>query len=350
MSKTWILALALGLAPLALQADVAAARAAFGRGQALEKAKNYPAAIQEYRAALAAEPRFAWAYKQLGNCYYYSGDKAQALRNYDAYLRVVKNDPNTQAFADRLRTQVPGGEAPEAAAATVAAAKGAGKTWRIAPTLGYHMLSFKDWNDLVKPANAPTDPNTTYPTVSSGLSLGVGFGYALGTALELGLDLDYYMVGTQSKSKSTFFESTTDYNFNLLWAGPQLSYAFARVAGGKLAFDAGLGLGFGILMGGSSGKSKSGTSESTSKATYSGSGVGFKARVGADWDFSPGFGLGLDLGYRILSVPKVEYSSTFTPSTGSPTTSSGTFKKAANEDLALDYSGLDMKLGFNIRF
>jgi hypothetical protein len=251
----------------------------------------------------------------------------------------VKNDPNTQAFADRLRTQVPGGEAPAAAGAAAATAvKGGGKKWRIAPTLGYHLLSFKDWNDIAKPANTPASPGTTYATVSSGFSLGAGFGYALSQALELGLDLDYYLVGAQAKSGTGAAASTTDYNFNLLWAGPQASYTFARVAGGKLGFDAGLGLGFGILMGSFNVKNPG----ASINGSISGSGLGFKAKLGADWDFSPGFGLGLDLGYRILSVPKVEVALN-----GG---NSFTFKKAGNTDLPLDYSGLDMKLGFNIRF
>jgi hypothetical protein len=210
------------------------------------------------------------------------------------------------------------------------------------------MLSFKDWNDLFK-TTGPTPPDTTYPTVSSGLSLGVALGYALNPALELGLDLDYFLVSTQSKSGTGASASTLDYNFNLLWLGPQVSYVFARVADGKLAIGGSLGLGFGMLMGSSSGK----FGTSTSKGTMSGSGIGFKLGLGMDYDFTPGFGLGLDLGYRILSIGKVDFTTTSTFG-GTSVTSSGTLEKTSpsgdKSNIPLDYSGLDIKLGFNFRF
>lgn len=330
-------------APQALHADAAKAKALFEQGLVLERAKDFKGAIAKYQAALAAEPRYAWAHRQIGTCQYQLGDKAAALRSYDAYLAVVKNDARTQAFADRLRQEL--GPSPSAPAA--AGADGDLRKWRLAPTLGFHTLSFKDWNESVTPANPVS--GSTYPTVSSGLSVGLGLGYALSQALELGLDLDYFLVGAQSKSSGTGSETTIDYNFNLLWLGPQARYTFARAAGGKLAWSAGLGLGYGMLMSGYEGKSTSPGSGSTFKGTLSGGGLGFKLGAGAQWAFSPGFSLGLDLGYRILSVAKVDVSGSST-SGGTTTTMDYTLKKAGNADMPLDYSGLDSKLGFHLRF
>lgn len=348
MRITWILlALSLGLSPLALRADVAAAKAAYDQGLALERAKDYQGAIAKYDAALAAEPRYAWANRQKGTCYYMLGKKADSLAAYDAYLAVVKNDAKTKAFADRLRKEVPAGAA--------ASAGGGGRKWRVAPTLGYTMLSFKDWNDAVKPTTtAPSTGTATYPTVSSGLTLGLGFGYSIKPALELGLDLDYFLVSAKSTYKDTGTDSSTDYGFNLLYLGPQVTYTFARVAGGKLGINGGLGLGMGTLMGSSSGKSTSGSFSSSSKGSYSGSGFGFKLKLGMDYAFTPGFGLGLDLGYRILSVSKVAANTSYTNAAGVTTEYSGTLQTFSStgspKDLPLDYSGIDLKLGANFRF
>jgi hypothetical protein len=84
-------------------AGQAEAKAAYMRGAALEKNKQYDQAITEYKASLAADSHYVYAHKGLGNCYYYKGDKAKAVEHYDAYLAVMPNDAGIKKFADSLR-------------------------------------------------------------------------------------------------------------------------------------------------------------------------------------------------------------------------------------------------------
>lgn len=87
-------------------ATLEGAKAAYLRGTALERAKDYKGAIAQYHQALAEDARYAYANKQMGNCYYYLGDKVQALANYDIWLNVKKDDEATRAFAERLRAEI----------------------------------------------------------------------------------------------------------------------------------------------------------------------------------------------------------------------------------------------------
>src|SRR5260221_2225934 len=68
------------------QATLEGAKAAFMRGLAKERAKDYQVAIAYYEDALKEYPSYIYANKQLGNCYYYVGDREKSLENFDAYL------------------------------------------------------------------------------------------------------------------------------------------------------------------------------------------------------------------------------------------------------------------------
>ena len=350
----WALVLVLTFLALPLHADLESAKAAYQRGAQLEQAKQYNAAITEYQSALAAEPRYAYAWKQIGNCRYYLGDKAGALQAYDEYLAVVKTDAKTQAFTDRLRAEAP---AP-AAAAAVTGAVAVATRWRAGLDFGYHTLSFSQWNEDWK--SVPASSGSTYPTIDSGLSLGATFGYRVIPKLDLGLDIDYYIVGTSLKATASgggiSYESSTTYNFDAIWIGPSVGYDLLQLSNG-LTVNGGLALGWFSLMGAGSDGTSTYTfygisSSSSSKSTYSGSSLGTKAKLGLSWKASALFTATLDVGYRIASIPKISYSSSNT--SGSTTvTSTGTlsrFGATSSGDLALDYSGLDLRLGAELRF
>lgn len=94
------------LAPSPAWADAEAAKAAYMRGVAQQKAGQYQAALSEYEASLQAEPRYVYSYKQMGTCYYYLGQKGKAVAAYDKYLAAYPNDTAIRKFADSIRPSV----------------------------------------------------------------------------------------------------------------------------------------------------------------------------------------------------------------------------------------------------
>lgn len=366
MKQRWGLALLLGLLLGAgLQADVKEAQAAYGRGLALERAKDYQAAITEYEASLAAEPRYAYAKRQIGTCRYYLGDKVGALKAYDNYLAVVSTDAQTRAFADKLRDQlkaagvtVGGGEAGSSEAAGgsgSAAAAEAVKPWRLGADIGLAMLSFKAWNDDWK--SVPATSGSTYPTIDSAITIGMLAGYRVLPKLELGLNLDYILAGVGLKatisSGAISVETNNAYRFYALWTGPYADYDLWSNANG-FSLNGGLGLGYLTLLGAGL-ESKStvtvlgAKTESSSSTTYSGSTFGFLGKLGLIWEPSPRFKAYFDAGYRLASIAKVSYSTK--PSTGASVSGTlGRFGPGQSGDMPLDYSGLDLKLGVAIQF
>jgi tetratricopeptide (TPR) repeat protein len=72
------------------------ALAHFNKAEELFQTQQYIPAQAEYRLAIAADPKFATAWVYLGDCYFSSGDKTQAL---DCYRKGVALDPsNFQAY------------------------------------------------------------------------------------------------------------------------------------------------------------------------------------------------------------------------------------------------------------
>lgn len=120
MKMTWIILLLICTAPSAARADLAAAKAAYLKGSALEQARSYRAAFAEYSNALKADPTYIYAWKQIGNCYYYMGYKEQAVQAYRRYLAAVPGDASLKAFVGRLT----GGSAAPAPTSTAPKAKG----------------------------------------------------------------------------------------------------------------------------------------------------------------------------------------------------------------------------------
>lgn len=309
----------LALACVPLRADVAGAKAAFYRGLGLERAKSYPEAIKAYQSALVAEPRYAWADRQMGNCFYYLGDKAEALRHYDAYLALVGNDVKTRAFADRLRAELDGA----VPAATAAVEPAPMERWLVHPRIGVHTLAFKDWNDYFKGAVSIAD--IKYPIVTVAYSVGVDVGFRLTRSMDLGLDADFYYVATELNTKFI----NVLYNFSVLWIGPQFTYSY-QMPHNPIVLDLGVGMGYLTLVGAGA--------TSAIVSGYEGTGLGYRGTVGFGWRLNSGHAIMLDVGYRSATVPSVKVAN------GSGV--GGTLKKVdGSGDLVLDYSGLDLKLG-----
>ncbi len=320
-------------------ADVNAAKAFYIEGSALEKAKQYQAAIAKYEEALQAEPRYAYANKQIGNCKYFLGDSAGALQAYDAYLAAVPSDTRTKAFADSLRAKMGGATS---TARSSSAGSGPFKAgFGLGVSAGFNTYSMKDFNALF----TTTATGTTGGPITSGMQMGLNVGYGINEALRVGLDLDYLMAASTQKTEQTipFFgtmSSTTDYNFPLMWIGPQASYAFTKLGdSARLRGDLGLGM---LMLSGTVDSSSTFFGITTkSSSTVSGSGFGFRLGAGLDWSIAPGFELNVDAGYRIATISTVTFKSA---------TTTGTWTKVDGSPLPLDYSGISSKLGVRYVF
>ncbi len=363
MSRCCVLALAsiLFLAT-PLRADLTGAQEAYRRGMQFEKAKDYHAAISEYEGALLAEPRYVYAYKQIGTCKYYLGDKAGALEAYDQYLAKMPNDAAIKNFADKLRTQ--GVQAASTGSGKPALALGQATRFNFDVSAGYHSMSFAHWNqDWADTIAVIGSAGSTPPEIVAGYSLGVAGGYRVNPKLKLLLNLDYFMTAAGLKisggSGSVTSNETLVFNYPLLYLGGGADYELAHLDNG-LKIDAGLRFGYGMLSGAQETDTYSltifgVTSISESKSSLSGSGLGFELKLGADWPISSNASTFLDLGYRVLSLSKIAYQSTTTAS-GVTTNSSGTYKRfgpnagANPPDLDFDYSGLDFKIGVRFAF
>ena len=85
------------------------------------QARQYDYAIQQYNAALAADPNNASAYQGLGNCYYAKGDKPHAVQAYQRALALNPNNTGLKGFLARY--------APDAATASGVKVASGPKDW-----------------------------------------------------------------------------------------------------------------------------------------------------------------------------------------------------------------------------
>lgn len=67
--------------------------------------KDYNTAMQDYQAAINANPNSAAAYQGLGTCYYYMGQKDQAINAYEKAVALDPSDTRLQAFIQKLKGQ-----------------------------------------------------------------------------------------------------------------------------------------------------------------------------------------------------------------------------------------------------
>lgn len=92
MPRLAALALLILLAPAAPAADPDAAKKAFDRGFKLLRERDNEAAAKAFTAALAADPKLADAYDRRGDARLKLGKFADAIADFDAYLKLA-TDP-----------------------------------------------------------------------------------------------------------------------------------------------------------------------------------------------------------------------------------------------------------------
>jgi tetratricopeptide (TPR) repeat protein len=84
------------------QAPYAAANAHIGKGYELEQNDRYAEAAQEFRAALALDPRALKVRYQLAVCLFALGERDESRREFERVRSETKNDPNVAYYLARL--------------------------------------------------------------------------------------------------------------------------------------------------------------------------------------------------------------------------------------------------------
>ncbi len=80
--------------PSAVAQPASSSSDSLAKGNVAMGQKDYVSALQQYQAAVSADPNNAGAYQALGTCYYYLGQKAEAVSAFEKSLAL--NPANTQ--------------------------------------------------------------------------------------------------------------------------------------------------------------------------------------------------------------------------------------------------------------
>jgi hypothetical protein len=286
----------MALATASVHADTAAAAADYKQAQQFQTAKQWGAAVKAYQAALAAEPRYIWAYKGLGTTYYLAGDKKGALVYYDRYLQSNPSDTATQAFADKLRASLGAGAAPAAPAPAAAAGAAYAEKSPIAGLsfgLGLDGLlaSADDINQLLGSGATQTFQSS----FGFGADLAADYGFANGFVIG-----GKFAYGPNRSHALTYSDGSSDTIAinNLMLA---ISPGYRMAMGGQSWIDLRLDLGY-LMVTGTETYAYNGSSQSY---TFTSSGYAVIPQVAYAHKIGSNFGISGGLGYMISSASPV---------------------------------------------
>jgi hypothetical protein len=88
-------------APAAAAAPAAGSASLLATANQAAANKDFNGALQDYQAAANADPNSAQAYQGMGICYYYLGQKSEALT---AFQKALSLDPNNTQLANFVKT------------------------------------------------------------------------------------------------------------------------------------------------------------------------------------------------------------------------------------------------------
>ncbi len=338
-ARAWILAGVALLAARPVWADLAGAQAEYRFGLEQERARNYRLAVEYFGKSLAADARYVYADKEMGTCYYYLGDKAEALFHYDRYLAVVPSDKPVSSMAEYLRGQVSPGALDFVRRAQHPDPRvgrfGAGLL------LGYNTYAMNTYN---------ADFGKSFGDLTGGFNLGVDLKWRFDPDWVAGLCLETLFAGsstsqTGSDGMGDTVKASVTVNAPAVLVGPYMGYVFGGLAP-RLEICPLVELGYLSLAGANLTASTSATGpyawlypNGSGTSNFSGSGFGAKVALSADWLVLPEISLDCQLGYRYALLSTITYSGSGYGSSGS-----GTLQYNGT-NVGLDYSGLDANLG-----
>jgi hypothetical protein len=343
-----------------LHADLDSAKALYMDGMKLQAQKDYQGAIAKFQECLKAAPNYVYAYKQMGTCQYYLGDRSAALTDYLKYETAIPSDAPTQAFITRLQDA---GVKPneEVGGTTALPSYTEVESYKEGISLGlelgyntYGMSSFNTYINNQNSAVAVYGAGSSGGTINGGGEIGLLGAYAIGPSMRLGIDIDYLFASSQDVTSLSgpggSFTETETFDFPLLWVGPEFDYAFYRSKALRLRGQ--LGVGYYMLSGAGGTLNGSGTGYVTETVsgteTDTGSGWGFKVGPGMDWAFNQNCFISLDLQYRMATIGAINYtqSETINGVTSSMSGVHTTSGAPGAPNITLDYSGIHFQLAF----
>lgn len=71
-------------------------------GKLYRRGRNYNLAVEKYKAALAIDPTFAPAYRELAEVYYLAGQNSKSIENWKKYLELNNSDAARYSFLNAL--------------------------------------------------------------------------------------------------------------------------------------------------------------------------------------------------------------------------------------------------------
>jgi hypothetical protein len=320
------------------------------QAQSQKKAGHYGPAILDYKAVLSLDPGYFWAYKGLGDAYFYLGKKTWALQSYDRYLKAHPHDRATRAFAASLYASLEARAAarePVVQNAPSVPVPAATPTVTVEPHMAFGLQGFygtyalSQWNAAL---NQTVDNSSgSYKYIGSsdygGPGLGVDFRYFFEPRWSAGAFLEYMSSGGSFTNWWTYSSGTEDatgaYSLPLIFVGPQGSYTFYRSP--RWSADVALGLGYAALLGAYLNYTTytvdtAGTSEEPVQASLSDGGFGAKLALGVDFKLTQGYSLSGALGYRSLAM-------------GKPVANVGGNFQTLESGSDLDFSGFFLDIG-----
>jgi hypothetical protein len=296
-------------APGSAAASEESARAQYLIGLKHYKAKEYPAALKYFKAALKQDTDFSMADKALGATYNKEGDTRQSIHYYEIYLAANPGDGATQALVRKLKGQSGEGEGtePEATQDSAGTAPGGGKftpgfdgRFNISPFFANDSDIDQLYGSAASGGSASNGPGTT---IGYGISLGGDYGLANGFVVGFDIYDGYNRSGTGTYRYGAYTGSA---GFNV----DQWSFIFSPgwrfKLTPKIVLEPRLGLGFSTLyLAFSTGNYAAGEAWGTGfdiwpevRAEYE---LGEIAKLGSS------YAVGASLGYIIMPGAQVHY-------------------------------------------